>query len=189
MNKRFVRIPSEVRTERLLLRPWAPADATVLEPILRANVSHFGEWIPTRVSTPLPADELAVRLDAFATDFVAGIAFRFAVFRLDGNQLCGEADLFIRSTTGRVALGDGDCAEIGYWLDLAVTGQGFATEAAQALIAVAESIHEIDRIEIRCDAGNVPSAAVPRRLGFALAETDGTLQIWRRGVKRPRVNP
>ena len=165
------------------MRPWLQADAIALEPILRANVEHFGAWIPTRVSTPLPAPELAVRLQGFTDDFSAGSAFRYAMFSAEDNQLCGEADLFIRSLTGRVSLGEGNCAEIGYWLDAKVTGQGLATEAAQALIGVAEALPEIERIEIRCDAGNAPSAAVPKRLGFTLAETEGALQIWRRYVR------
>jgi RimJ/RimL family protein N-acetyltransferase len=177
------RIPRELRTKRLFLRPWDPADAAELEPILRANVSHFGAWIPTRVSTPLPATDLAGRLKDFADAFADSIEFRYAIRELESGQLCGEASLFVRSDLGRVALGAGRCAEIGYWLDAAVTGQGFATEAAAALIAVSESLREIERIDIRCDAGNIPSAAVPQRLGFSLAETEGALHIWRRDVR------
>jgi RimJ/RimL family protein N-acetyltransferase len=176
------RIPRELRTERLIMRPWNSADATALEPVLRANVSHFGSWIPARVSAPLPTAELAARLDGFADAFANGLEFRFAIQIIEKQRLCGEASLFVRSAVGRVALGEGHYAEIGYWLDRDVTGRGFATEATRALIAVAESLPEIERIDIRCDADNIPSAAVPQRLGFALAETNGALQIWRRYV-------
>ncbi|HEV8217690.1 MAG TPA: GNAT family protein, partial [Gemmatimonadaceae bacterium] len=45
------------------------------------------------------------------------------------------------------------------------------SEASRALIALAASIREFSCVEIRCDARNAPSAAVPRRLGFGLAST------------------
>jgi RimJ/RimL family protein N-acetyltransferase len=45
------------------------------------------------------------------------------------------------------------------------------TEASRALIAVAESLPRLTHIEIRCDSRNEPSAAIPKRLGFALTAT------------------
>jgi RimJ/RimL family protein N-acetyltransferase len=68
--------------------------------------------------------------------------------------------------------------EIGYWLDAAATGHGFASEAAAALLDVADAMPGISRVEIRCDVNNTASAAIPRRLGFCEETcTDGT-QVW-----------
>ena len=44
--------------------------------------------------------------------------------------------------------------------------QGVATETAGALTRVAFEVDKLDRVEIHCDADNVRSAAVPRKLGF-----------------------
>ena len=63
---------------------------------------------------------------------------------------------------------DADRAEIGYWLRSDMTGQGLVSEAVRAVLDVASSLSKVSRVEIRCDARNLPSAAVPRRLGFAL---------------------
>ncbi len=175
-------LPAELRTARLLLRPWAAADAAALAPILAANAAHFGSWIPAHVSTPLPVPELAERLAGFLADFSAQRAFRFAIVLFDENTICGEADLFARSGNRRVSLAEGDHMEIGYWLDAAVTGRGLATEAAVALCALAERLPGIRHIDIRCDPANLPSAAVPRRLGFELFGIDGETQVWRKLV-------
>jgi RimJ/RimL family protein N-acetyltransferase len=164
-------LPTSLRTARLLLRPWMPADAPPLQPILEANQAHLGPWIPAHVSAPVPLSELAARLAGFADDFAAGRGFRFAMLTRDGSRLLGEADLFPRTAEGRVPLAEADRVELGYWLDAGVTGQGFATEATRALLDLAATLPGVTQAEIRCEAANAPSAAVPRRLGFTLADT------------------
>lgn len=172
-------IPTTLRTRRLLLRPWTPADAPALHPILVANFDLLTPWIPAHVATPVPLPELAARLAGFADDFTLGRAFRYAMLTPDGAELRGEVDLFPRAATGRVSLSQADRVELGYWLDAAWRGQGLATEAAGALLAVAATLAGMTHAEIRCDAANAPSAAVPQRLGFHLAAVEAELQVWR----------
>jgi RimJ/RimL family protein N-acetyltransferase len=147
-----------------------------------ANVAHLGPWIPTHVATPVPLAQLAGRLAGFAEDFAAGRAYRYALLTVEGARLCGEADLFPRAAAGRVALESADRVELGYWLDAAMTGQGLATEAASALLAVAAALPGMTHAEIRCDAANLPSAAVPQRLGFHLAGVEGGVQLWEKAL-------
>ncbi len=173
-------VPESVRTARLLLRSWHPTDAAALAPVLEANVSHLGPWIPAHVATPLAPPALAERLAGFAADFAADRAYRFALMTPDGTQVLGEVDLFPRAASGRVALIAADRVELGYWLDTAATGRGFATEATRALLDVAATLPGLTHAEIRCDAANVPSAAVPQRLGFHLGRTEAGVQVWRR---------
>jgi len=162
----------------MLLRPWRAEDAEALAPMLAANAGHLGPWIPPHVWTPVPPPSLAKRLEAFADDFAAGRGFRYALLTLDESRLLGEADLFPRNAASRVPLADADRVELGYWLDAAVTGQGFATEAMRALLEVASALPGIGHAEIRCDERNARSAAVPQRLGFALTNSTGTMQVW-----------
>ena len=154
----------------------------MLEPVLRANVAHLTPWIPAHVATPLPTAALAERLSGFAADFATGRAFRYALLTPDERRILGEADLFPRGATGRVSLPDADRLEIGYWLDADASGRGLATEAAQALLDVAATIRTMTHVEIHCDARNLPSAAIPRRLGFQLASVDADSQIWRKAL-------
>jgi RimJ/RimL family protein N-acetyltransferase len=176
-------LPVTLRTARLLLRPWTAADATQLQPVLAANVAHLTPWIPRHVAMPAPLPELSARLTGFAEDFAAGRSYRYALLSPDGTQVHGEASLFPRAAAGRVMLPDADHVELGYWLDAASTGQGLATEATSALLAVAITLPGMTHAEIRCDAANVASAAVPQRLGFHLATADAEGQVWRRALE------
>lgn len=189
-------VPEILRTERLLLRPWREEDALVLRPILTANRAHLEPWIPHRVSDPATLPELILRMAAFGEAFAEGREWRYGVFTLADGEVLGEVGLYPRSASGRVASAGSDRVEIGYWLREDRTGRGFATEAARAMLGVAGALPGMQQVEIRCDARNSPSAAIPRRLGFTLEETrpaegpDGLpmeLQLWTRRLGAARV--
>lgn len=184
-------VPTQLQTERLLLRPWQAGDAANLLPILEANYEHLSPWIPARIADPAPTPALAERLAGFNADFVAAREWRYALLTLDESRLLGEVSLFPRAAAGRVALAQADRIEIGYWLRTDATGLGLATEAARAALHIASALPGLTHAEIRCDARNAPSAAVPRRLGFQIAHiimepgaTRGDeaerLQVWTR---------
>ena len=193
--------PNEIRTHRLLLRPWNGDDAEQLLPVLEANRSHLGPWIPARVAEPAPLPLLAARLAGFASDFMSDRDWRFALFALDDGRVLGEISLFPRSAEGRVPYAAADRAEIGYWLRADATGAGFASEAARAMVELAKTMPALGHLEIRCDARNGASAAVPRRLGFELSDclsaegvgTESTaqvrLQVWARTLNGAAVMP
>jgi RimJ/RimL family protein N-acetyltransferase len=67
--------------------------------------------------------------------------------------------------------------ELGYWLREDQTGRGLVTEASRAVLAMAATLPRLSLVEIRCDARNAPSAAVPQRLGFVLASTVPDLAV------------
>jgi RimJ/RimL family protein N-acetyltransferase len=75
-------------------------------------------------------------------------------------EVFGEVGLMPR-------IGPGDL-EIGYWVHVDHIGRGLATEATHALTLAGLALPQVGRIEIHCDPANVPSAAVPRRLGYHL---------------------
>jgi RimJ/RimL family protein N-acetyltransferase len=165
-------VPKSIQTKRLLLRCWESDDAEILSPVLQSNFEHLKEWIPERISKPASLAELELRLSGFKSDFNAGKEWRFAIFTSDEMTLLGEVSLFPRNKDGRVNFEFADRVEIGYWLRSDVTGKGYATEAAEAMFILSKSLKSIKLVEIRCDSENVPSAAVPNRLGFQLAQPD-----------------
>ncbi|HEX7063416.1 MAG TPA: GNAT family N-acetyltransferase [Woeseiaceae bacterium] len=165
--------PHALDTDRLRLRKWRREDAPRLLPVLEANVEYVGGWIPSHVASPVPLPELERRLSGFAEDFAAGRCWRWALFTRGSDAPLGEVSLFPRSATERVPFAAADRLEIGYWLDREATGKGYATEAARALFDLARRVPGIVQVEIHCDPRNLPSAAVPRRLGFRLVD-DGS---------------
>ncbi|WP_273133290.1 GNAT family N-acetyltransferase [Culturomica massiliensis] len=56
--------------------------------------------------------------------------------------------------------------EIGYWLLPEFQGQGIMTRCVRCLCEWAVQYRGMQRIQIRCAVGNVPSNAIPKRLGF-----------------------
>lgn len=178
----------DLSTARLRLRRWRRSDASELLPILERNLEHLRHWIPEHVYAPAPVSDLEERLAGYAADFDAARAWRFAMFQAESGDLLGEASLFPRSPEDRVPFGSADRVEIGYWLREDATGRGFASEAVRALIAAASGLPGIGIVEIRCDARNEPSVAIPRRLGFTLAastEPAGTGMVWSHKLAGP----
>ena len=164
------------------MRCWKLRDAEILLPILKSNVDHLKDWIPERVSAPAPVTELKRRLTSFINDFIAQKEFRFAIFSKDEKELLGEVSLFPRSADERVHLNIADRVEIGYWLKADATGFGYAIESTKAMIDISINVLEIKRVEIRCDADNLSSVAIPKKLGFILEEIkpkfDPKKMIW-----------
>ena len=153
-----------IRTARLLLRCWHRSDAPRLKAAIDASLPELQMWVPWAQHEPSAVEALAHRLDGMRERFLAGEDWAFGVFDANETRVLGGAGLHPRGGT--------DHLEIGYWVRTDATGQGLATEAADALCAAAFERPDIARVEIHCDAENHRSAAIPRRLGFRLRRTE-----------------
>lgn len=153
---------AEIRTERLLLRPWRVADAALLKGAIDRNLAYLRKWMAWAMDEPSPLGVIEARILTFEQNFAAGAESIYAIFSADESLVLGGTGLHPRIEGG---------VEIGYWLDRRQQANGFATEAARALTAEAFRHPHIDCVQIRCDPRNAPSAAVPNRLGFVHRET------------------
>lgn len=169
MTKDKLRPPERMETERLYLRPVKLADAvTIFETYANdLEVTRFATWVPhgtvAETRRYLQACEIAWR---------EGTAFPWAVMRKADNKLIGSAELRI----------DDHKAEIGYLIARPLWGQGYASEAARALVDWAFAQEEIIRVWATCDAENLASARVLEKAGLAF---EGRIQRW---LRRPRKN-
>lgn len=146
-----------IETERLRLRPFRRGDVdAVYSYRSRPDVA---EYLADR---PMNHEECAeaVRLRAGQIAFSGeGDKILLAVERKDDARLIGEVSLIWRSVADQQA-------EIGFVLHPDAQGQGVASEAARALLAFGFEVVGLHRIYARCDAANLASAGVMRRIGM-----------------------
>lgn len=153
-------LPRRIETERLTLRAWAPEDAAELQMALTESVEHLVRWIPWATPEPPTPERTLALLEKWTSDFEAGESFVYAVVDRASAELIGGAGLYPRVGPGGL--------EVGYWIRLHRSGEGYATEASGALTRVGLAVPGIDRIEIHCDPENLPSRRIPEKLGYAL---------------------
>jgi RimJ/RimL family protein N-acetyltransferase len=138
-------------TERLLLRPGWAEDAPALSRAI--------------------GDEQVVRNLARAPwPYALGDAERFLA--LPQNPRRPRCLIFLRDCArliGGIGLNDTDdeeTAELGYWLAQDYWGQGYATEAGHAIVAMADESLRLPRLKASHALDNPASGRVLRKLGF-----------------------
>ena len=168
--------PDAFGTERLLIRSPMPGDGPELDAAVRGSMEDLPPWMPW------PAEHGTVE-DSEAS--ARGARVRF----LERTEL--RMHLWLKET-GTLVGGSGlhridwevPKFEIGYWCRTGMTGRGYVTEAVRGIAAFAFDVLGAQRVEIRCDPLNRPSARVAGLAGFSLEgelrndarATDGTLR-------------
>ncbi|MBT3345502.1 MAG: GNAT family N-acetyltransferase [Gemmatimonadetes bacterium] len=145
-----------IRTQRLLLRDFAAPDWEAVHAYAsRDDVCRFMPWGPN--------DEDASRayigraLDEQSQ--TPRETYQLAVIETASDRLVGGVGLYIKSWQNR----DGF---VGYCFHSNVWGQGYATEAAGALVDAGFSQLDLHRIWSTCDDENLASARVMEKLGW-----------------------
>lgn len=146
-----------LRTERLLIRRAVAADADVVWGYRRLEVV-------SRYMTSLTGDLPSYR-ERFVRPEKLGPTL---IVQRDGEVI---GDLMVRlqdawSQTEVAEQARGQQAEIGWALDPAHHGRGYATEAARALLRLCFEDLGVRRVEALCFAGNEPSWRLMERLGM-----------------------
>ena len=141
------------------------AHVKALVAVLRANMGHLSPWMPWATPSNATPEVQSARLVQVELHWVNGTDFDYLIVTGGGSQvapdtIAGRLSLMTRQGAGVL--------EIGYWLSADQTGRGFVTNAARALTTAGLALPGIERTEIHCDDGNVPSAAIPKRLGYTL---------------------
>lgn len=144
-----------LQTERLILRPFAMVDA----PGVR-QLAGQPEVALMTIHIPYPYPEGAA--EAWIATHAAGLAqdssFIFAITRRTDGTLMGGISLMADRENGT--------AELGYWLGIPYWNQGYATEAAGAVVAFGFEALGLRRIYARYFRHNPASGRVMRKLGM-----------------------
>ncbi len=146
-----------VRTERLLLRPLVPGDADALLAYRgRLDVSRY---VPFE---PMSRDDILERIAGqwSRTELTdEGQSLTLGAEIAGPGELAGDVILMWHS---REHAG----GELGYVLNPALGGHGYATEAARAMLRLGFEELGLHRIVARIDEDNEPSVKLAARLGM-----------------------
>jgi RimJ/RimL family protein N-acetyltransferase len=158
-NPLLLDLPTELVGRRVLARAYRDGDGGVVaeaiaesrDRLLAAGMPWVGEW-----DAP---DQDAIFVRRCLAKWVAREDLYFGLWDRATGAYLGSSGLHrIDWSVPNV--------EIGYWIRTRFEGRGFITEAAALVATFAFEAVQAQRVRIRCDAANVRSAAVPRRLGF-----------------------
>jgi [ribosomal protein S5]-alanine N-acetyltransferase len=142
-------------TERLILRPFEPADA----PAVR-TLAGTREIADTTLHVPHPYPEGAAEqwIATHATRFTAGTLATYAIVGHESSEVVGAVGLAIEPQHA--------LAELGYWVGVPFWGRGYATEAARALVSFGFNAYQLHRVQARHMVRNPASGRVMQKLGM-----------------------
>ncbi len=157
--------PEEFYTERLLIRKPMPGDGSAVHEAMQASLNELKPWLPWAHREQSEQEVEANMRDAHAK-FLTREDLRLHIFNKETGEFIGSSGLHRMNW-------DVPKFEIGYWIDTRYSGHGYITEAVTGITEFAFRELKARRVEIRCDAKNNKSRAIPENLGFTL---DGILK-------------
>ena len=152
--------PQPIETERLLLRRSRPEDAATISAYRSdPNVNRQQGWDRTDLEGVL-ADivEMSGRSPGEPGGWV-----QFTVEERGGGRIVGDVGL-------SVADGEPGVIKVGYTIDPAFQGLGYATEAILALVEYAFETLGAEVVRAHASAENAPSIRVAEKIGMRLVE-------------------
>jgi RimJ/RimL family protein N-acetyltransferase len=172
-----------IETERLVLRRSVPDDAGAIATYRSdPEVGRYQGWERT------DAEGIRADIEQMAARAPGDPGWvQLSVWERDTGRLVGDVGL---SPAGELEPG---IVKIGYTIDPAYQGRGYATEAVRALIDYAFEALDADIVRAYASAENTPSIRVAEKSGLELMERfqgrDGD-EVWF-GVRyeRPRAAP
>lgn len=159
-----------LKTERLVLRQPVITDAARMSTLL-------SDMDIVRMTCTLPYPYLPLAAEFWVMQHAAsrrlGTSYGYAITK-DGGEIMGIMDLFTN--------GDGD-KEVGYWIGKPYWGNGYITEAAQAVIEEGFRCFDMDYIDAGYFYDNPASGRVLEKLGFERKEMGSNLYSVARGER------
>jgi ribosomal-protein-serine acetyltransferase len=168
-----VELPSEILTERLVLRPYRAEDAPAYLDVCRRNRDHlspFEAGNPARRVESL--EEASALLARFEADWWAGRAYFLGAWDRQGSGFVAQIYVGVPARPPHpLAL------EVGYFVDGEHEGKGFVAEATRGVLRVAFERLGVEEVRLECNELNARSRRVAERCDFRLVDT------------RPRTHP
>lgn len=138
-----------LRTRRLALRALTPRDAPTI-------ATYLADQDVARMLARVPVPYSLADAESFVNDH--GSELVLAIRAPADDRLVGLCGLNPDASGKR--------AELGYWIGRPHWGNGYATEAAQALIDYGFKTLGLERVDVSCRVVNVASRRVISKCGF-----------------------
>jgi RimJ/RimL family protein N-acetyltransferase len=162
-------VPERIDTERLIVRLPRGDDAATLNAAVCESLDDLRVYMPWAQTAPSLAQSHA---DCRRMQGKFLLREDLAMFMFERRADGGEGG-FVGGTGLHRIDWKVRRFELGYWCRTTRQGQGYITEAAQALTRFAFETLQARRVEVRMDDSNMRSWKVAERAGFAL---EGTLR-------------
>lgn len=144
-----------LRTARLRLRPFTAADAPRVREL--AGARELAE-MTLLIPHPYPAKAARQWISERQQEWAEGTGVAFAIVPHRQRRLCGAISLTFTREHAR--------AELGYWIGMPYWGQGYCTEAAQAVLRFGFDSLQLHRIYAHHFGRNPASGRVLQKIGM-----------------------
>lgn len=145
----------EISSEASIV-PITVHHANALASLVRENIDHLRQYLPAVAE--LASFEAAMEhLYSVSERSKKGEMLEWHIFA--GTTLCGSVRVKDIDRDDRKA-------KIGYFIGEKFQGKGLVTRSVRAVLEYCFDTLGINRMELRCAAGNLPSMRVAERLGF-----------------------
>lgn len=142
--------------EEITLTDLKVESAKLLFELIDSNRNYLREWLSWVDNTNV-IDDTILYIQTMSDNDIFSERFVFEIHYKD-------------NLAGLIDFNHGDRqnnkVEIGYWLAENYQGKGIITKSCMTLINYAFEKEDINRIAIKCAAGNKKSSAIPLRLNF-----------------------
>jgi RimJ/RimL family protein N-acetyltransferase len=156
----------ELTTDRLLLRPFTMDDVERVTELLQTpDVAATTLYVPY----PYSSEDAATWIVTHPHAAGLGQALNWAICHRENGLLIGSIGMEISGYHQR--------GMIGYWMGVPYWGQGFTSEAAQAVVNYGFETLDLHRIEATCMPHNIGSSRVMEKAGMTY---EGTLREYYR---------
>ena len=160
-NPVLIDVPMPIRTPRLLIRPKQVGDGAITSAAVAETWDELHKWMRwAEDRNAFTAESMEIRNRHVMASFIMR----------EGIELIG-----VEAATGTAVIWcglhdidwQGRQCDTGYWVRTSAQGQGFATEAANALVRYALAALGMRRIGLTHSGGNDASRRIAERLGFS----------------------
>ena len=144
----------EVKTLRLWIKPITLDDSQTVQDLITEKISHW--------TSPIPWPH----------------KLEHAIWWIENSRAEKRMGIFLNgSLIGATNIAFKNCEEVGFWMNEKYEGQGFATEAAAAMIEYSFTTYHLDYLESCVHKDNLASRRVHEKLGYK--EIGKRMNFWR----------